>query len=53
MFSCDEMSILIIDLTNINFDYTNYNEDDPKILFMSDFWLGILNLKNLKHSKNS
>ena len=35
--SCKEMSILIIDLNNINLDYTNYNEDEPKILFMSDF----------------
>ena len=35
--SCKEMSILIIDLNNINLDYTNNNEDEPKILFMSDF----------------
>ena len=41
------MGILIVDGNNINLDDTNYNEDDSKLLFMSDSWLGIVNLKNV------
>ena len=53
------MSIHSIDLYNL--DDTNYDDDVPeiimkmplKLLLMSDFCLGILNLKNTKHLKNN
>ena len=53
------MGIHSIDLYNL--DDTNYDDDvpeiimkmPPKLLFMSDFCLGILNLKNTKHLKNN
>ena len=32
IFSCNEMGILNIDLNDINFDDTNYNEDDPETI---------------------
>ena len=48
VFSCNEMDILNVDLSNINLD-NNFDEDnlDPIILVR----LGILNLKNAKHLK--
>ena len=51
VFTCDEMDILNIGLNNINLD-NNFDEDDPDTIFLSDFLLGKLNLKNLKHLKN-
>ena len=45
-----EMRIVILDLDKINLDYVNFDENDQKLLFMSDLWLGIMNLNNLKHS---
>ena len=45
------MAILNIDINNVNLDDTNYDEDDPDILFLSNVWLGIWNLKNTKHLK--
>ena len=53
VFICNEMGILNIDLNNINLDDTNYEEDDPILLFLSDFWLGMLNLKNARHLKKN
>ena len=47
LFSCNEISILDIDLNNISLD-DKFNEDDLDTI-MSDFWPGILNLKNAKH----
>ena len=47
------MGILSINLNNINLDDTDYDEDDSKTIFISDFWLGILNLKNTKHLKKN
>ena len=47
-FSCNEMSILSVDLNNINLDDTNYDKDDS-----NDFWLSIMTLKNVKHLKKS
>ena len=32
IFSCNEMVILSIDLSNINFDNSNYSEDDPETI---------------------
>ena len=52
VFSCNEMDILNIDLNNINLDNI-YDEGDPELLFLSDFWLGILNLENVKHLKRN
>ena len=49
VLTCNEMGILNIDLNNVNLDDTNYHEDIMILLFLSDFWLGILNLKNPKH----
>ena len=31
-FFCNEMGILSVDLNNINFDDTNYDEDDPETI---------------------
>ena len=50
VFSCNEMGILNIDLNNINLD-NNFDEDDLDTIILSEFWLGILNLKNAKHFK--
>ena len=44
------MVILNIDLNNTILD-NNFDEDDPMLLLLSDFWFGILNLKNAKHFK--
>ena len=52
VFSCNEMDILNIDLNNINLDNI-YDEDDPELLLLSDFWLDILNLENVKHLKRN
>ena len=32
MFSCNETGILGVDLSNINLDDTNYDEDDPETI---------------------
>ena len=53
VFSCNEIGTRNIDLNCINLDDNNLDEDDPDPLFMSDFCLGILNLKNAKHFKKS
>ena len=47
------MGILSIDLNNINLDDSNMMKMVLKLLFISDFWLGILNLKNAKDLKKS
>ena len=52
VFSCNEMDILNIDLNNINLDNI-YDDNDPELLFLSNFWLGILNLENVKHLKRN
>ena len=51
VFICNEMGVLNIDLNNINLDDTNFDEDDPDTIILVRFWLGILNLKNVKHLK--
>ena len=45
IFNCNELGILNIDLSNINLD-NNFDEDYLTLLFLSDFWLCLLNLKN-------
>ena len=39
-----EMGILSVDLNNINLDGVNFDEDDVKLLFMSDLWLDAIDL---------
>ena len=46
-----EMGILSVDLDKINHDEKKLMKMILKLLFMSDFWLGIINLKNAKHFK--
>ena len=42
------MGILVADFDKISLDDdTNYDEEDMKLLFMSEF--GVINLKNAKH----
>ena len=43
------MGILNKDLNNTNLDGTNYDKEDRETLFLSGFWLGILNLKKVKN----
>ena len=40
------MGILSVDLNNISLDDANFTKRILKILFMSDFWLGIPDLEN-------
>ena len=44
------MDIINIDINNINLD-NNLMKMIIILLFLSHFWLGILNLKNVKHLK--
>ena len=49
-FFANQVDILAVDLDKINLDDDNsFDEDDPILLFMSDFWLGIVHLKNSNH----
>ena len=50
LFNCKGMGILNIDLNNINLA-NNFDEDILILLFLSGFWLGILNSKNAKSLK--
>ena len=52
VFSCNEIGILNIYLNNFNLD-NNFDEYDPDTIFLSDIWLGILNLKKANHTKKS
>ena len=46
-----KMGILSLDLDKINLDDdNNFYEDDPETI-IKEFWLGIINLKNVKHLK--
>ena len=45
------MGILSANLNNINLDDNNYKKMILILLFISDLWLGIVNLKNEKHLK--
>ena len=51
VFSCNEIDILNIHLNNLNLD-NNFDEADPGTIILI-FWLGMLNLKNLKHLQKS
>ena len=44
--------ILAADFEKINLDNdNNFDENDPYTIFITDFWLGVVNLKNAKHAK--
>ena len=51
ILSFKEMGILCVDLNSINFDNSNYNKGEPISLFMSDFWLSIVNLRDVNYFK--
>ena len=51
ILSFKEMGILGVDLNSINFDNSNYNKGEPISLFMSDFWLSIVNSRDVNHFK--
>ena len=52
-FIRDQRHILAADLDEINLGNDNsFDEDDSTLLFISDFWLGVVNLKSTKHLKN-
>ena len=51
ILSFKEMGILGVDLNSINFDNCNYNKGEPISLFMSDFWLSIVNSRDVNHFK--
>ena len=53
-FFANKIGILNVDLKNINLDDdNNFDEDHPETneLYMSDLWLGVIDLKNVKHVK--
>ena len=39
------------DINDIELDDVNFDKDDPKLLFMSDLWLRVVDLNNVKHFK--
>ena len=47
-FSSDELGVLSIDLNNNNLDDINLMKMILKPLFMSELWLGIIDLNNRK-----
>ena len=53
VYFCNEMGIASIDLNNINLIILTMIKMILKLLFTSDFWCGIVNLKNTKHLKKS
>ena len=52
VFSCNEMGILNMGVKNIIILIITLMKMILILLLLSDFWLGILNLKNVKHLKN-
>ena len=52
VFDCNGIGILNRDLNNINL-IINLMKMFLTPLFVSDFWLGILNLKKVRHLKKS
>ena len=52
VFDCNGIGILNRDLNNINL-IINLMKMFLTPLFVSDFWLGILHLKNVRHLKKS
>ena len=52
IFYANEMGILGVDLEENNLDDDNkFLKMILKLLVMSDFWLGVINLKNARHFK--
>ena len=51
-FNANQRHISAVGHDEINLDNdNNFDEDDLILFFMSNFWLGVVNLKNAKHSK--
>ena len=51
-FITNQRHISAVGHDEINLDNNNnFDEDDLILFFMSNFWLGVVNLKNAKHSK--
>ena len=48
-FCDDKMAILSLDLDKSSLDDVDFYESAPET--MTDFWLGVINLKNAKHLK--
>ena len=46
-----KIGFLSVDLDKINLDDVNFDKGDPELLFISDFWSSLINLKNVKHLK--
>ena len=46
-----EIGILNVDLDKINPEYVNLMKMILKILFMSDLWLGVIDLSNANYMK--
>ena len=46
-----KIGFLSVDLDKINLDDVSFDKDDPELLFISDFWSSLINLKNVKHLK--
>ena len=51
VFNCNEMGTLHVDLNCINLDNNNFDENDPDTIIHVRLFVGILNLKNVKHLK--
>ena len=50
-FFCNDIGLNSITLYNINFDDDNFVALIQKLLAISDLWLGIIDLNNVKHVK--
>ena len=53
IFSCNKVGILKIDLTKINLDDTNYNEDDPDTIIHLRLFALHIKFDKRKALKNS
>ena len=45
------LTMVILILNKINLDNFNFYEDHSETIFISDFWLGPIDLNNVKHLK--
>ena len=49
--SSDGMSLITIDLNNINLNDDSFDEDDPTNIFLLDLLFVVIDLNNVKHKK--
>ena len=45
------MSLITIDLNNINLNDDSFDEDDPTNIFLLDLLFVVIDLNNVKHKK--